>query len=158
MDEQDDHTPTGMPAAVRFSVVALWLQVVVWAVSGWYVLSRIDERHEHGQPVEAEGPLQFLAVFFFALALCLLVAGFCFFRRSLLACKLVYGYEVVAVALGVLGIAVTTASTGFEPALLIGPVLPGAVCWALSSEGSDDWFLPLPQSDAPSGPADEDGC
>lgn len=131
-----------MPATVKFSVAAIWFEAVAWTLLGAYVLFYIDDRHDHGQQVDAEGPLQFLACVFFVLASALYVASMFFFRRSLLACKLVYGYEVATAALGVLSIAVITVSSGFQPGPAVAPVLPATVIWALSTESSDRWFMP----------------
>ncbi|MEU3959558.1 hypothetical protein AB0F42_07025 [Streptomyces buecherae] len=132
--------PSGMPATVRGCLVMIWIQALASAYIGWSVRSEIDTRHDHGQEVESEGVLRFVAYLSYGMAAALLVASVFFFRRTLVASKAVYVYEVLVLCFGGLGIALAVATSTFHPLQLVGFALPGAVCWALSSDSADQWF------------------
>ncbi|MFE6779609.1 hypothetical protein [Streptomyces sp. NPDC057702] len=131
---------TTMPASVIFSLVVVWLQVLANVLLGWLVLAEIDSRADHGQETEGEGPLRFLAYLGWALAGVLLVASGYFFRRALVACKVVYAYQVLALCFGALGIVFAASASTLHPLQILGVLLPGAVCFALSRQDADDWF------------------
>lgn len=132
--------PSAMPATVRGCLAMIWIQALASAYIGWSVCSEIDTRHDHGQEVETEGALRFVAYLSYGMAAALLVASVFFFRRALLASKVVYGYEVLVLCFGGLGIALAVATSTFHPLQLVAFALPGAVCWALSSDSADQWF------------------
>ncbi|MBB5937258.1 hypothetical protein [Streptomyces zagrosensis] len=136
----DVRTLYRMPGSVKFGLITLWIQVLIMAFAGWFILSEIDTRHDHGQSVQGEGAVRSIAYGMFVLCAALLVASGLFFRRSLLACKLVYGYEVFTVVIALLSIGVALAADGFVLAQLAALALPFAVCWALGQQSADEWF------------------
>jgi hypothetical protein len=125
-------TPVRMPVNVKAAVVGVWIQAVCNALGGFFILSEVNNRLDHGQDVDGLArPLAYISI---VLALVLLTCAVLAPKRYGWVRNTVLVIEAFAVLSGLIGLAATA-----TPSYAVGMVLAIGIAAGFSGEGGK-WF------------------
>ncbi|MFF5566226.1 hypothetical protein ACFY7Z_06640 [Streptomyces sp. NPDC012623] len=127
--------PDRMPGAVKLALVGVWFQAVINGLGGWWLLSLINTRLDHGQDVSHLGLVRASAYFSFAVAAVLALSAlyapkrFGWVRSTLVA---VEGLAILGALFGLF--------SGTGPSALIGMALAIWIGSVMLGERGRNWF------------------
>jgi hypothetical protein len=121
-----------MPVNVKAAVVGVWIQGVINGLGGFFILSKVNNRLDHGQDVD--GLMRPLAYVSIVLALVLITCAVLAPKRSGRVRNTVLVIEAFAALSGLIGLVVTAA-----PSFAVGIVLAIGIAAGFSGEGGK-WF------------------
>ena len=124
--------PARMPVNVKFAVAGGWIQAFFNGFAGYFILSEVNDRLDHGQDVD--GLMRPLAYISIAVALVLATCAALAPKRYGWVRNTVLVIEVFAVLSGLIGLAAAAA-----PSYAVGMALALGIAAGFSGEGGK-WF------------------